>query len=87
MVPSAPRAGAPSASKRSDAVLEVWVRFEPVRSALPPSNSGSAFVNASSASWLAFRLATVSDFVCAATAASSAVCAQSAGRSPRIRRM
>src|SRR3569832_162095 len=39
----------PARSKRSDAVLFVLVRFEPVRSADPPSISGNAAVNASSA--------------------------------------
>ena len=53
---------APSASSRNGGVLLVLVRFEPVRSALPPMSSGSVFVKASRASWLALREATVSAY-------------------------
>ena len=43
------RTTAPSLSKRRLGVLLVLVRLEPVRSALPPSSSGSAAVKASTA--------------------------------------
>ncbi|MCY1562822.1 hypothetical protein D9M68_1002740 [compost metagenome] len=63
------------------------VRLEPVRSALPPSSSGSAAVKVSSAIWLALRLATVSALVWAATAASTATWAKFFGSSPFMRRV
>ena len=54
-----PPLGVPSSPMRSGGVLAVLVRFEPVRSAEPPSISGSALVKASSAIWLALREADV----------------------------
>ena len=76
----------PCTSKRRLGVLLVFVRFEPVRSAEPPSISGKAAVNASSASCEALRLATVSAFSCAAITVSTAVCVNTRGSSPRMRR-
>ncbi len=77
---------APSALEAQRGRVLVLVRFEPVRSALPPSSSGSAAVKASSAIWLALRLATVSALVWAATAASTAAWAQLARQVARMRR-
>ena len=77
----------PSLAKRSGGVWLVLVKFEPVRSALPPSSSGRRLVNASSTIWLALRLATVSAFACAATAVARTSAGQSAGRSPAMRRV
>jgi hypothetical protein len=74
-------------SKRRAAVLLVLVRLEPVRSALPPSISGNAAVKASSASWLALRLATVSPLVWAATTVSNATWWKFLGSSPFMRRV
>ncbi len=84
--PSSVFTTAPAPSTRKAGVLLVLVRLEPVRSALPPSSSGSAAVKASSAIWLALRLATVSAFWCASTAASTATWAKFFGSSPAMRR-
>ena len=81
-----PPLGVPSSPKRSAGVELVLVRFEPVRSAEPPSISGSAFVKASSAIWLALREATVSALVWAAMTVSTATWAKFFGSSPRTRR-
>ncbi len=54
---------------------------------LPPSISGRAAVKASSASWLALRLATVSPLLWAATMVSKATWWKSAGSSPFMRRV
>ena len=64
-----------SAAPACDAVL---VRLEPVRSAEPPSISGSAAVKASSAIWLALRWPRSRPWLCAAITASTATCAKSA---------
>jgi hypothetical protein len=85
--PSASTAIAPSLVKRSAGVCFVFVRFDPVRSALPPSSSGNASVSASSTIWLALRLATVSALPWAATAAARTTSLQRAGSSPAIRRV
>ena len=81
------RTTAPSLSKRRLGVLLVLVRFEPVRSALPPSSSGRAAVKASSASCEALREATVSPLVWAATTVSKAVWWKFFGSSPFMRRV
>ena len=87
ILPSSVRLTSPARSKRSGGVLLVLVRLEPVRSAEPPSISGSAAVKASSASCEALREATVSALACAATAASTATCAKFFGSSPFMRRV
>ncbi|MNV84885.1 hypothetical protein D3C71_1787920 [compost metagenome] len=65
----------------------VLVRLEPVRSAEPPSISGSAAVKASSAIWLALRLATVSPLAMVSTTVFTATWAKFLGRSPAMRRV
>ena len=76
----------PWPSKRKLGVDLVLVRLEPVKSADPPSISGSAAVKASSASCEALRDATVSALVWAAITVSTAVCTKFLGKSPFMRR-
>ena len=63
------------------------VRLEPVRSAEPPSSSGSSGASASIACCEALRVATVSAFsIGASRCSASTVAVQSAGSSPAMRR-
>ena len=52
-------------SAEKDSTPAQLVRFEPVRSAEPPSISGTCGQMAESAFWLALRVATVSAACCA----------------------
>src|SRR3569832_1681863 len=61
-------------------------RLEPVRSAEPPRNSGSAGASALIAIWLALRVATVSPLALIAASFSATCAFQLAGRSPFMRR-
>ncbi len=83
---SALSATLPSRSKRRLGVLLVLVRFEPVRSAEPPSISGKAAVKASSAICEALREATVSAFWSAAMTVSTTVWVKLRGKAPFMRR-
>src|SRR4030067_1529030 len=62
------------------------VRLEPVRSAEPPRNSGSAGASALMAFWEALRVAMVSAFSLVFAIASAAYAFQLAGSSPLTRR-
>src|SRR5574340_1363073 len=62
------------------------VRLEPVRSAEPPRNSGSAGASALIAIWLALRVATVSPLALIAASCSATCAFQLAGSSPFMRR-
>ncbi|MNU90543.1 hypothetical protein D3C71_804130 [compost metagenome] len=62
------------------------VKLEPAKSAEPPSNSGNKGPNACNVFWLALRVAIVSPFAFVSRMNASACAANSAGKSPLIRR-
>src|SRR5471032_1519326 len=63
------------------------VRFEPVRSAEPPRNSGRDDASAWMAFWLALRVAMFSFFSTQEAIAAARAASNAAGRSPFIRRV
>ena len=62
------------------------VRFEPVRSAEPPTSSGSIGFNTSSAFWEAFRVAMVSALPLSSSTKAAILLSKSCGRFPAMRR-